>query len=310
MSAIEFPLVKPGTLHESRLETIWERARNQNDDGRTRAALDAIDKPEALAMLGAALQRMKLFEAAADCDRANGLKISRETAARIENVWIFSGVGTLRTPVKQPNPEKNYKADNPALIKEFLQWGNRRRFLHGMLVAQRIAEARSGKQLPGNLIGESAEDCKRAEAVRDSMRQYGPLITFGGFFQENDEAKKVRLCSSNGFPPEKFIIVEPAPGEPEWKTTADQVKNFQTPPEVSGMTTALVSDDVHLNRIVHIAGKFHEYLPEARPLYLFPSALPEYGRPEYEGMELQGLLAYVYRDGVAAAEAYPHTLRR
>lgn len=301
---------KPETLGESRFEAIWERARNQNDHGRTRAALDAIDKGEAFAMLSAALQRMKWFEAAADRDRANGLQISRETAETIENVWIFSGVGTLRKPVKEPDPEKNYKGDNPALIKEFLKWGNRRRILQGMWVAQRIAEARSGKQIPGSLMGDSPADYERAEEVRDFMRAYGPIITFGGFFQENDEAKTERARPTNGIPPEKFQIVEPAPGEPEWKTTTDQVKHYQEPQAVRGKTAACVSDDIHLNRIVHIAGRFHEHLPAGTPLYLFPSALPEYGRLEYEDMELQGLLAYVYRDRVAAAEPYPYTLQR
>lgn len=295
---------------DSRLELIWERARNQSDGGRTRAGLDAVDKRDALAMLRSALQRMKLLEATADCDKANGLQISRESAERIENVWIFSGVGTLRKPVKDPEPAKGYKGDNPALIKEFLKWGNRRRFLHGILLAQRIAEARSGRQVPGSLLGESMEDYDRAEAVRDFMRSYGPFITFGGFFQENDEAKDVLTQPGNGIPAERFVLVEPAPGEPEWKTTTDQVKHFQEPPAIRGMTVALVSDDVHLNRILHIAGRFHEHLPKGEPLYLFPSALPAHGRQEYEDMELQGLLAYVYRDGVAAAEPYPHTFAR
>lgn len=303
-------MLKAEVVAESRIEVIWERARKQDDDGRTRAALDAINKSEALTMLGAALQRMKSFEAAADRDRANGLEISRETAEQVENVWIFSGVGTLRTAVKDPDPKKNYKGDNPALIKEFLKWGNRRRFMHGMLVAQRIAEARSGKRLPGNLMGKSAEDYGRAEAVRAFMRTHGPMITFGGFFQENDEAKEERARPSNGIPTEKFAIVEPAPGEPEWKTTTDQVKHFQEPLALRGRKVALVSDDVHLNRIVHIAGRFHEHLPEGKPLYLFPSVLPQYGRQEYEDMELQGLLAYVYCDRVAAAEPYPYTLQR
>jgi hypothetical protein len=175
---------------ESRLELIWERTRDQNDNGRARVALDTADKGEALAMLRSALQRMKLLEAAADCDQANGLQISRETAEQIENVWVFSGVGTLRSPVKDPDPARNYKGDNPALIKELLQWANRRRFLHGMLVAQRIAEACSGKQIPGPLIGEAPDDGNRAEVVRDFMRAYGPFITFGGFFQKNEEAKE------------------------------------------------------------------------------------------------------------------------
>ena len=308
MKTISSPAAEAVT--ESRLELVWERARDQNDDGRTRAALDAVDRREAMAMLRSALERMRLLEAAADRDQANGLHIRRETAGQIENVWIFSGVGTLRSAVKDPDPAKNYKGDNPALIKEFLKWGNRRRFLHGMLVAQRIAEARSGKPLPGNLVGESAKDIERADVVRDFMRQYGPFFTFGGFFQENDEAKEVRSQPGTGIPPEKFVIVEPGPGEPEWKTTTDQVKHFQEPPETRGMTVALISDDVHLNRIVHIAGRFHEYLPEGKPLYLFPSALPAYGRTEYEDMELQGLLAYVYRDQVAAAEPYRYTLQR
>lgn len=52
-------------------------------------ALDAIDKSQALAMLGAVLERMRLFEAAADRDRANGLKITREIAEKVENVSIF-----------------------------------------------------------------------------------------------------------------------------------------------------------------------------------------------------------------------------
>ena len=297
-------------IDKSRFETIWERARNQNDEDRTRAALDVIDKHEAFAMLGAALDRMKLFETVADRDRDTGLKISRETAEKIENVWIFSGVGTLRKPVKETYPENNRKGDNPALIKEFLKWGNRRRFMHGLWVAQRIAEVRSGRLMPGKLMDDSPEDCERAEAVREFMRAYGPVITFGGFFQENDEAKQERSRSTNGIPPERFVIVEPAPGEPEWKTTTDQVKHFQEPLALRGMTVALVSDDVHLNRILHIAGRFHEYLPQGRPLYLFPSALPEYGRQEYEDMELQGLLAYVYRDRVATAEPYPYTLQR
>lgn len=300
----------PEAVAESRLELIWERARHQDDNGRTRLALDAADKREALAMLRSALARMKLLEAAADHDQANGPQITRETAEQIENVWIFSGVGTLRKSVKDPNPTKNYKGDNPALIKEFLKWGNRRRFLHGMLVAQRIAEARSGKPLPGKIISESTEDNESAEAVRDFMRQHGPLITFGGFFQENDEAKEERSRPANGIPPEKFVIVEPAPGEPEWNTTTDQVKHFQEPLETRGMTAALASDDVHLNRIVHIAGQFHEHLPEGKPLYLFPSALPAHGREQYEDMELQGLLAYVYRDQVATAEPYRYTLQR
>jgi len=295
---------------QSRFEVIWERARNQADNGRTRASLDPVDKCDAFAMLRAALQRMKLFETAADRDLANGLELSQGTAERIDNVWIFSGVGTLRKPVKEPDAEKNYKGDNPALIKEFLKWGNRRRFMHGMLVAQRIAEARSGKQSPGDLISDSSAACKRAEAVRAFMRSFGPTIIFGGYREENDEAKTERSQRTNGIPPEKFLIVEPAAGEPEWATTTDQVRHFQIPPEVRGRTVALVSDDVHLNRIVHIAGRFHQYLPEGRPLYLFPSALPAYGRTEYEDMELQGLLAYVYRDGVAAAEPYPYTLER
>ena len=297
-------------IDQPRLEAIWQQARNQNDNGRTRAALDTMDKNEAFAMLDAALERMKAFEAAADRDQANGLEISREIAATVENVWIFSGVGTLQQPVKEPNPEKNYKGDNPALIKEFLKWGNRRRFMHGLWVAQRIAEVRSGRPLPGKLMGDSPEDCEHAGAVLEFMRAYGPVITFGGFFQENDEAKQERSRSTNGIPPEKFVIVEPAPGEPEWRTTTDQVKHFQSSPVVRGMTVALVSDDVHLNRIVHIAGRFHEHLPEGRPLFPFPSALPAYGRQEYEDMELQGLLAYVYRDRVAAAEPYRYTLQR
>lgn len=297
-------------IDKLRFEAIWERARNQNDGDRTRAALDVIDKHEAFAMLGAALHRMKLFETVADHDRDTGLEISRETAEKIKNVWIFSGVGTLRKPVKEPDPEKNRKGDNPTLIKEFLKWGNRRRFMHGMLVARRIAEARSGKQIPGKLIGDAPADSESAEAVRNFMQADGPRITFGGFFAENDEAKEERSKSTNGIPPEKFLIVEPAPGEPEWKTTTDQVKHFQEPLAVRRMTVALVSDDVHLNRILHIAGRFHEYLPEEKPLYVFPSALPEYGRQEYEDMELQGLLAYVYRDRVATVEPYPYTLQR
>lgn len=297
-------------IDQHRLEAIWERARDQNDNGKTRDALDAIDKDDAFTMLGGALQRMKLFEAAADHDRAAGLEICRETAEEIENVWIFSGVGTLRKAVKDPDPKKNYRGDNPALIKEFLKWGNRRRFLHGLLVAQRIAEARSGQQIPGKLISDSPADRQRADAVRDFMRKYGPMITFGGFFAENDEAKTERSRPTNGIPPEKFVIVEPAPGEPEWKTTTDQVKHFQEALAVRGMTVALVSDDIHLNRILHLAGHFHDYLPKERPLYLYPSVLPEYGRQEYEDMELQGLLAYVYRDQVAAGQAYTYTLQR
>lgn len=300
----------PGAAEEARLKLVWERAGNQNDNGRTRVALDAADKREALAMLRSALARMKLFEAAADRDQASRLQVTRETAEQIENVWIFSGVGTLRKAVKDPDPAKSYKGDNPALIKAFLKWGNRRRFMHGMLVAQRIAEARSGRQLPGKLIGESAEDLAHAQAVRDFMRQHGPFITFGGFFQENDEAKEERSRPGNGIPPEKFVVVEPAADEPEWTTTTDQVKHFQEPHETHGTTVAMVSDDIHLNRIVHIAGRFHEHLPEGKPLYLFPSALPEFGRREYEDMELQGLLAYVYRDQVAAAEPHPYSLRR
>lgn len=296
-------------IDRQRFEVVWERARKQ-DDGRTRSALEAIEESEAFAMLSAALKRMRLLEAAAERDNAGGLRISRHTAERIDNVWIFSGVGTLREPVKQPNPDKNYKGDNPALIKEFLKWGNRRRFMHGLLVAQRIAEARSGQRLPGNLMGESAADSGPVEAVRDFMRAFGPVITFGGYRQENDEAKEVRSQSTNGIPPEKFVIVEPAPGEPEWRTTADQVKYFQTHPAVRGLTVAMVSDDVHMNRIIHIAGRFHAHLPACCPLYLFPSALPEYGRREYEDMELQGLLGYVYRDEVATAEPYAYTLER
>jgi hypothetical protein len=165
-------------------------------------------------MLAGALQRMKSFEAA-DRDKGNGLPISRETAEQIENVWIFSGVGTLREPVTKPDPERNYKGDNPALIKEFLKWGYRRRFMHGMLVAQRIAEARSGESMHGSLIGESPGYYERAEAVRDFMRTYGPFITFDGFFQENDEAEEMLLQPSAGIPPEKLVIVEPAPAEPE-----------------------------------------------------------------------------------------------
>jgi len=295
---------------QSRLELVWERALQQNDNGQTRAALAGVEKRAALEMLGAGLERMKLLEAAADRDRDNGLHISRETAEPIENVWIFSGVGTLRSAVKNPDRAKNYKGDNPALIKEFLKWGNRRRFLQGMLAAQRIAEARSGKPLPGNLIGESAEDIGRAAVVRDFMREHGPFITFGGFFQENDEIKELLSQPGTGIAPEKFVMVEPGPGEPEWKTTTDQVKHFQEPRETRGMRVALVSDDIHLNRILHIAGRFHAHLSEGMPLYLFPSALPASGRREYEDMELQGLLAYVYRDQVAAAEPYPYTLER
>ncbi len=295
------------SVHKVRFEKIWERALNQNDNGRTRAALNAIDNDEAFAVLGAALARMKLFEEMAEHDRANGLAISRKVGNEIENVWIFSGVGTLRKPVKDPDPEKNYKGDNPALIKEFLKWGNRRRFLHGLLVAQRIAEARSGQRVPGKLMSDSPADAQSADAVRDFMREYGPVITFGGFFAENDEAKMERSRPTNGIPPEKFVIIEPLAGEAEWKTTADQVKHFQEASVVRGMTVALVSDDIHLNRILHIAGHFHDYLPKERPLYLFPSVLPEYGREEYEDMELQGLLAYVYRDQVAAAQAYNYT---
>ena len=297
-------------IDRPRLEAIWERAREQNDNGKTCDALDAIDKDDAFAILGAALRRMKSFEAAADCDQANGLEISREIAEQIENVWIFSGVGTLRKAVKDPDPKKNYRGDSPALIKEFLKWGNRRRFMHGLLVAQRIAEARSGQQVPGKLISDSAADRASAEAVRGFMRKYGPMITFGGFFAENDEAKMERARPTNGIPPEKFVIVEPTPDEPEWKTTTDQVKHFQEALAVRGMTVALVSDDIHLNRILHIAGHFHRYLPKGRPLYLFPAVLPDYGRQEYEDMELQGLLAYVYRDQVAAGQAYAYTLQR
>lgn len=295
---------------DARLEAVWLRAREQNDKGRTRAALDAIDKREAMAMLAAALERMKLLEWVAERDRANGLEISRETAERIQNIWIFSGVGTLRTPVKEPIPGKNYKGDNPALIKEFLKWGNRRRWLHGLFLAQRIAEVRSGKPAPGKLIADGLAEGEHAKAMRDFMSTYSPFMTFGGFLQENDEAKEELARPINGIPAEKFVIVEPEPDEPEWKTTTDQVKNFQTPPAVRGMTTALVSDDIHLNRVIHIAGRFHQHLPEDRPLYLFPSVLPEYGRQEYEDMELQGLLAYVYRDQVAAAEPFRHTIER
>ena len=297
----------PEIIDNERLETIWEKAINQNAE--TREALEKIDKPKALEILRVAAQRMRVFEALADADKANNLQISPEVAEKIGSIWLFSGVGTYDKPLKEERTidGKTYPGDNPLLAdKPFLLGGNRRRINQGIWLARRIAEARSGKKIEAVPPEKLPE---QREAIKKLIAEYGPYIVFGGYDIENIEAEELLEQERTVMPKEKVLIAIRKDGVP-MKTTTDQVHYFESPEEVRDMQVAFVSDGTHLNRILHIAKKFPEHLPIGKPVNLFPSAIPEYGREEFANMELQGLLAYMYKDHVAAEEPHPYTLER
>lgn len=297
----ENPSKHAEAIDEASLEQIWDSAINQNDGGKTRAALEKADKGEAFEILRGALERIDIFENTADKDQLSGMKISRDTAERIGSIWLFSGSGLYDKPLKE--------IDGPALTKEFLKGANRRRIDHGVWLARRIAEMRSGEAITLPKGASLAEKGVYYKKMKEMMAEFSPYIIFGGHDIENKDVENVLEREGIIIPKEKVAIATRKDGLP-MKTTTDQVRSFESPEEVRDKEVAFVSDGTHLNRILHIAGKFHDNLPDGKAVNLFPSPTPEYGREEFAQMEARGLLAYIYRDEVAAKEPYPYTLER
>lgn len=302
-----FRAESPEPINAERLESIWEGAYNQDEENRK--ALEHVNKAEALEIVRASLGRMAEFESAADKDKADGLKISREVAERIGSIWIFSGVGTYDKPVKTERTidGKKYRGDNDKLKdKKFLHWSNRRRISEGVLLARRIAEARSGKKIEAVSFNELPE---QREEIKKLIAEYGPYIIFGGYDIENIEAQELMDRETSVIPAEKMKIAKRKDGIP-METTPDQIKYYESPEDVRDKEVAFVSDGTHLNRILHIAQKFPQNLPPGKPVNLFPARTPEYGRQEFADMEAKGLLAYIYRYQSAATEPYPYIIER
>jgi hypothetical protein len=314
-------------IPEERLQKIWDNAYDQDREGKNkqkgdefRAILDRVDRTEAFDMLRSSLERMADFEALADADRTNNLKISPEVAEKIGSIWLFSGVGTYDKRIKDERiiDGRKYDGDNPAFAdKPFMLGSNRRRILQGVWLARRIAEARSGKTIEPASIENLHE---QREAIKKLIAEYGPYIIFGGYPIENIEAEELLDQERTVMPKEKVRIATRPDGIP-MATTTDQLKYFESPQEVQDMDIAFVSDGTHLNRILHIAGKFPEHLPKGKPVNLFPSQTPdtgknltgepfEHGRENFADMEAQGLLAYYYNFKVAEKEPYPYTAER
>ncbi len=251
------------------------------------------------------LARMDSFIEAADRDEATGLKIDKETAEKIGAIWIYSGVGTYDLPYK-PN-------DNPRLRKSFMAGTNRERIDHTVLLARRIAEARSGKRLPLKKGGSKEERKAYTEAMKEMMAEFAPYIVFGGHENENQDIEEVLERDGIIIPQEKVSIIRRKDGEKMY-STADQVEHFISPEEVRDKEVAFVSNDIHLNRILlilkKIIEKYPDHLPQGKPVHLFPTPTMPSGREEFKYMEASNIIRYIYDFKRAAEEPYPYTLER
>lgn len=295
---------------DSRIEQIYAEALKQTkkdggDPDKTRQIplLDGVSPEQTKKQIAESLERMDSFIAVADRDKAGGLKISKETAEKIGSIWVFSGVGTFDQAIR---PE-----DNRDLTPPFLEGTTRQRMNHAVLLSRRIAEAKSGKSLV--LKGQaSAKEIKaHNQKTKEILAQYGPRIIFGAFEDQNKNAEEVLEREGMVIPKENVTIVRMQNGE-HMQSTADQVENFYTPKEAMNKEVAIISNDIHLNRILLILAKAVEQypgrLPGGKPVHLFPVPTRIDGREEFSIMEAVKALEYIYEYRRAAKQPYPYVL--
>ena len=237
------------------------------------------------------LQRIDAFETKGKQDEEDNLVISKAAAEKIDTIWVFSGPGTYDTPLKEMDKFEQYP---------WARWMDRRRTQHGFLLAQRIAEMRSGKKLFSVL---------EPERVRDLINEYGPYVVYNGTTKENDTLAAAVHRSESLMPAEKTKIIYNDPNALK-HYTANQLRNFGMPDsrEAREKDVALISHAPHLNRILHMMERYKP-LPEGEKPYVFPLSSGE-GREQFTELEVKGLLYYMYLspNREAAENIYPYVM--
>jgi hypothetical protein len=141
--------------------------------------------------------------------------------------------------------------------------------------------------------------------MKHIMLTFGPHIVFGGYEDENQDVEAVLQREDTIIPPEKVSII----GKGHcMKTTADQVQHSESPNDIRHKELAFVSNDAHLNRILHILRRYPDHMPDGKKVNLFPIRTSKEGLDEFTLMEVAGLITYIYTFHRAAIEPYPYTI--
>jgi hypothetical protein len=259
-----------------RIESIYKSALAEHPE------FNKIGKEKIERIISKELERIDSFEAAARKDISDGFSIDPELAATIGTIWVFSGPGTYREPLKADDKFKDYA---------WARWMDRDRLNCGFALARKIAEAKSGQPASPKIIA-----------------QYGPYIVYNGTSEENNVLRDVFEKGEIDIPAEKIKVLDKT-SESREQYTANQVQTFKLPndPSLRGKEIVLVSHAPHLNRILHMINRFHSLPNESIP-YLFPLPTPESGRKQFTELEIKGLLYYMLLSEKASEEPYPYKL--
>lgn len=250
--------------------------------------VEKCDEHELRQFIGEKVLQIAAFE---DIAR-EPLVVSREVADDIVAVKIHSGVGSYN--------ERFKATDNPCFKgKSWAHWFDRKRINHGVRLARKIAEARSG-YTPKNQSFRTQAD--QREETKRLIAEYGPYVIYDGYPVETANAQDV-LDRPGGIIPEKRAII--IHGNPT--NTGEAVKALKLPDFVvgSGKQIAIVTHAPHLARVLHFMEQ-DSSLPEGSKPYIAPLPTPDEGRDEFALMEIRGTLNYIFLEHSAAKLAHPH----
>jgi hypothetical protein len=271
----------------ARVEEIYDSAVDEHPEFLTRCVEDELRR-----FIGEEILRIDVFEDVA----REPLVVSREVADDIGAIKIHSGVGSYDEPFK---PE-----DNPRLLDiGWMQWFDRRRIDHGVRLARKIAEARSGYVIRDQSFSNIAD---QREETKRLIAEYGPYLIYNGYPVETAKAEDVLARSGGIIPKEKAIIIH---GNPKNTVEAARAMEFPDYAVEGGKQIAIVTHAPHLARVLHIMGEY-PFLPEGSVPYIAPLPTPETGRTEFALMEIRGMLNYIFLDHDASKDAHQYqTLR-
>lgn len=227
---------------------------------------------------------------------------------KIKAIWVFSGAGTLRNPLKKDEIWRKYPWSG---------WHDRRRLHYGAWLLRKIAEQRSNLRLDG--ITDSRE-------MREVLSEYGPVLLYNGIPEENSVVRAVLEEPKLAIPKDKVHLIDYAAyrlrSEKEEiisehgvlrpiKTTIDQVRSadfsFVDNWQVSDRV-AIVSHAPHFIRILPMLAKYPFQIPSGVDVQIFPLSILPGSELEYTKIEIRGWLYYMHIAQVAAPCLYPHIL--
>jgi hypothetical protein len=246
------------------------------------------------AFIGREIDRIKGLEEDACGDKENRFDISDEIAEKVAAIWVFSGPGTYDLPYK----DDRYR-DYP-----WAHGMDRARLDRAAILARKIAQKRSGQSFGGEGLSSVGEQKEKTKAL---IREFGPKIIYNGTEVENATVEDVLAREGIIIPKGNVEVLKS-----RIDNTVDQIRTFQVPQglDIEGKEIALISHAPHLERALHMIGRYQP-LPKGAMPRLFPISTPEEGRETYAEMEIRGMLYYIFispdRD---ATEEIPPALSR